>query len=92
MRVLVRQKFNFVQGAPPPIPSHKPKPESLKKDKLFKAAFAYRASNGDELSFEEGAQITFLKDVEDGWAKGELTNGTIGLYPTNFVVVSGLCI
>jgi hypothetical protein len=73
-------------GAPPPIPSHKPKPESLKKDKLFKAVFAYRASNGDELSFEEGAQITFLKEVEDGWAKGELSNGTIGLYPTNFVV------
>ena len=49
--------------------------------------FAYRAGNGDELTFEEGQKIFFLQDVEDGWAKGELEDGSTGLYPTNFVQV-----
>ena len=72
---------------PPPIPSQKPKSVRSRKA-VFKATFAYRASNEDELSFEEGQIVYFIEEVEDGWAKGELEDGTTGLYPTNFVEVS----
>ncbi|CBY30464.1 unnamed protein product [Oikopleura dioica] len=65
---------------PPPAPL-KPKP----KTKHFEAAFKYVASNEDELSFEVGDIITFIEDIEEGWAKGEIDNGDSGLYPTNFV-------
>jgi len=65
---------------PPPAPL-KPKP----KTKQFVAAFKYVASNEDELSFEVGDIITFIEDIEEGWAKGEIENGDSGLYPTNFV-------
>lgn len=70
---------------PPPIPSHKPKVGSQPKRPTVKALFAYRAGNGDELTFEEGQAIIYLQDVEDGWAKGELEDGSTGLFPTNFV-------
>lgn len=30
----------------------------------------------------------FVSEVEDGWARGELEDGSIGLYPTNFVLVN----
>ena len=61
----------------------KPKP----KVKHFKATFPYKASNEDELSFAAGDIITFIEEIEDGWAKGELESGQSGLYPTNFVKV-----
>ena len=55
---------------------------------IYQAQFPYRASNTDELSFEEGQRIIFKEDVEDGWAKGELeSTGDIGLNPTNFVQI-----
>ena len=61
----------------------KPKP----KTKQFVASFKYVASNEDELSFEIGDIVTFIEDIEEGWAKGEIENGDSGLYPTNFVKV-----
>jgi len=79
-----------IKSVPPPIPSHKPKlPANEKSSKvIYQAQFPYRASNTDELSFEEGQRIIFKEDVEDGWAKGELeSTGDIGLYPTNFVQI-----
>ena len=57
------------------------------------AAYAYDAANKDELSFKEGQKIEFIEDLEDGWATGKLLdNGIIGLYPTNFVEVTYLCL
>ena len=61
----------------------KPKP----KAKQFVAAFPYKATNEDEISFKIGDIITFIEEIEDGWAKGELESGSSGLYPTNFVKV-----
>lgn len=74
------------KSAPPPIPSHKPKTGGSRR--IFKAQFAYRSGNDDELTFEEGQKIMFVSEVEDGWARGELEDGSIGLYPTNFVLAA----
>jgi hypothetical protein len=61
---------------------------SLVPAKMMKAVFSYRAANEDEISFDEGTLLTFLETVEDGWARGKLQNGKMGLFPTNFVEVS----
>lgn len=47
----------------------------------------YPAENPDELTLTEGDLITILdKDHEDdGWWKGKLSNGQIGVFPDNFV-------
>lgn len=75
---------NVNKAAPPPVPKAKPK-MSLVPAKMMKAVFSYRAANEDEISFDEGTLLTFLETVEDGWARGKLQNGKMGLFPTNFV-------
>jgi guanine nucleotide exchange factor VAV len=52
-----------------------------------RARFAYKASNEDELSFERGAELVVLSKTEadDGWWKGRLPIGEVGLFPANHV-------
>lgn len=61
------------------------------------ACFSYSAQMEDELDLKEGDEIELIKDIEDGWALGEikssksnpLSQGKIGLFPTNFVTLFG---
>lgn len=61
------------------------------------ACFSYAAQMEDELDLKEGDEIDVLEDIEDGWARGEiktstynpLSQGKIGLFPTNFVAPTG---
>ena len=70
------------KAVPPPPPPSKPK----KAAKIVVALFPYTATNRDELSFAEGAQIEFIDHLEEGWATGRLMDtGKTGHYPTNFV-------
>ncbi|XP_064200663.1 SH3 domain-containing protein 19-like isoform X2 [Anguilla rostrata] len=50
------------------------------------ARFDYRAEQGDELSFPEGAVIGLKEYVDQEWARGEL-GGRAGVFPLNFVEV-----
>ncbi|PIC55816.1 hypothetical protein B9Z55_000932 [Caenorhabditis nigoni] len=53
---------------------------------LFVATYAYTSKQEDELSFVAGDVIELITEVEDGWSRGKLkSNGTIGMFPTNFV-------
>ncbi|CAO4360626.1 unnamed protein product [Caenorhabditis nigoni] len=53
---------------------------------LFVATYAYTSKQEDELSFVPGDVIELITEVEDGWSRGKLkSNGTIGMFPTNFV-------
>ncbi|CAP33369.2 Protein CBG14969 [Caenorhabditis briggsae] len=53
---------------------------------LFVATYAYSSKQEDELSFVAGDIIELINEVEDGWSRGKLkSNGTIGMFPTNFV-------
>ena len=52
---------------------------------IAKVMFDYDAGGDDELSLKKGELVEVLDQKDDGWWKGLLNCGKIGLFPTNFV-------
>ena len=46
--------------------------------------FDYDAQHDDELTIRVGQVIKNVREVDEGWAEGELL-GKVGLFPDNFV-------
>jgi len=56
-----------------------------KKDNSVKALYDYNATDENELTFKANETITVLQKDDSGWWQGELSNGKIGMFPSNFV-------
>jgi len=56
-----------------------------------RSRFAYVARSHDELTFERGVELTILSmedpSLDPGWYKGRMPNGTVGIFPANYVAI-----
>lgn len=59
--------------------------DSTQEQPTAKALYDYSASEGNEISFSDGDIITDIEFVSDDWWQGKAPDGTVGLFPANYV-------
>jgi len=76
-----------LDSVPPSLPKKvDPVPPSLPKKETVRSIAKYTAKQSKELSFEEGEEIIVLEKSDNGWWKGQLANGKVGLFSMEFAM------
>ncbi|MBW0517638.1 hypothetical protein O181_057353 [Austropuccinia psidii MF-1] len=79
-------------AAPPPVPLPPPASEPLPIDKGIYAVamYEYEAGEDNEISFQEGEEITQIEYSSEDWWTGTVKSGNRGLFPANYVELQEL--
>jgi sorbin and SH3 domain-containing protein 1 len=79
-------RYDDFEELSPPV---KPRPRSPEPRLLARALYNFVGQTARELTFRKGDLIYVRRQVDKNWYEGEL-NAMVGLFPVNYVEVSGL--
>lgn len=77
-----------VAAPPPAVEAARPTPPPSRQQRGIgraRALYDYDSAEADDLQLREGEEITIIAHVDEGWSRGENSDGRSGIFPRSYV-------